>query len=143
MTFPALAGERLNIMQLPEDVRAAWDDRTAPSVLATVGEDGTPNVIWVNCMTLLDDGSSSGDARIGIADNYFHKTLANLLRGSRGSLLIRSSRMKPYQMKGWFEYFTEGPVFESMRAWNKPDKTGKGTAVLHVEEVHSGANQLC
>ena len=130
-------------MELPDEVRAAWDDRQSPSVIATVDEDGTPNVIWVNCMILLDDGRLSGDARIGIANNFFSKTLVNLLRGSRGSLLIRTSEGRPYQMKGRFEYHTEGEVFEGMKAWNQPDRPGKGTAVLHIDEVHRGSNQVC
>ncbi len=129
--------------QLADAVRAAWDDRQHPSALSTVDEDGTPNVIWVTCTTLLDDGSASGDARIAIADNYFSKTLANLLRGSRGSLLIRTSDSKPYQMKGRFEYFTEGEVFDGMKAWNQPNRPGKGTAVLHVDEVYSGPARVC
>jgi uncharacterized protein len=130
-------------MLLPDEVRAAWDDRVAPSALSTVDADGTPNVIWVTCLTLLDDGSSSGDAQLGIADNYFSKTLANILRGSRGSLVFRTTGGKPFQLKGRFEYHAEGPVFEGMKAWNLPDKPGKGLAVLHVEEVHSGAKKIC
>ncbi len=130
-------------MVLPDEVRSAWDDRVVPSALATVDADGTPNVIWVTCLTLLDDGSASGDAQIGIADNYFDKTLANLLRGSRGAMVIRTNDSKPYQLKGRFEYHTEGPVFEGMKVWNLPGKPGKGIAVLHVEEVHTGAKKLC
>jgi predicted pyridoxine 5'-phosphate oxidase superfamily flavin-nucleotide-binding protein len=131
-------------MVLPEEVRSAWDDRVAPSALATVDADGTPNVIWVTCLTLLDDGSVSGDAQVGIADNYFNKTLANVLRGSRGALVIRTNdNSKPYQLKGRFEYLTEGRVFEGMKVWNLPGKPGKGTAVFHVEEVHTGAKKLC
>jgi uncharacterized protein len=130
-------------MVLSDEVRSAWDDRVAPSALATVDADGTPNVIWVTCLALLDDGEVSGDAQVGIADNYLTKTLANLQRGSRGSLVIRTNDSKPYQLKGHFEYHTEGPVFEDMKVWNQPGRPGKGVAVLHVEEVHSGATKLC
>jgi predicted pyridoxine 5'-phosphate oxidase superfamily flavin-nucleotide-binding protein len=130
-------------MVLPAEVRAAWDDRVGPSALATVDADGTPNVIWVTCVTLLDDGTETGDTTIAIADNRFVKTLANLLRGSRGALVIRTNGIKPYQFKGRFEYHTEGPVFEGMKEWNQPGRTGKGTAVLHVEEIHTGATKLC
>jgi hypothetical protein len=130
-------------MVLPDEVRTAWEDRVVPSALATVDADGTPNVIWVTCITLLDDGEASGDAQIAIADNYFAKTLANVLRGSRGALVIRTSSSKPYQLKGRFEYHTEGPGFEAMKLWNQPGRPGKGIAVLHVEEVHTGAKKLC
>jgi len=128
---------------LPDEVRAAWDDRAGPSALATVDADGTPNVVWVTCMTLLDDGAGADDVAIAIADNYFTKTLANLLRGGRGALVIRTHENKPYQFKGRFEYHTEGPVFEGMKVWNHPGRPGKGTAVLHVEEIHTGAKKLC
>jgi uncharacterized protein len=128
---------------LTEQVLRAWEGRPNPSSLATVDEDGTPNVIWVTCVHLLDDGRSSGRARVAIADNYFHKTLANMLRGSRGSLLFRSKDDKPYQLKGEFEYHTEGEIFEGMKAWNHPNRPGKGMAVLLVDEVYSGPEKIC
>ena len=71
-------------MVLTDEVRSAWDDRRHPSALATVDEDGTPNVIWVTCTSLLDDGERVRRRQIGIADNYFSKTLANILRGQPG-----------------------------------------------------------
>jgi predicted pyridoxine 5'-phosphate oxidase superfamily flavin-nucleotide-binding protein len=121
---------------LPEEVRKAWEEREVPAVLATTGESGVPNVIYVTCVNLLDE------SRVVIADNYFNKTRANILAGSKGALLFRSKSGGVYQIKGAFEYHTQGPIFDDMKVWNLPGKPGNAAAVLQVEEVYSGAERL-
>jgi predicted pyridoxine 5'-phosphate oxidase superfamily flavin-nucleotide-binding protein len=121
---------------LPEKVRQAWDERQVPSIFATVGADGMPNAIYVTCISLF------GDDRIVIADNFFHKTRANILAGSTGSVLFRSKQGTQYQVKGTLEYHTEGGLFEDMKRWNLPDKPGHAAAALRIEEVYSGAERL-
>ncbi len=121
---------------LPEKVRQAWDDKESPSILATVGENGTPNVIYVTCVSLF------GEDEIVIADNFFHKTRANILAGSRGALLFRAKEGTQYQLKGSFVYHTEGAIFEDMKCWNLPGKPGHGAAALKVDEIYSGAERL-
>lgn len=121
---------------LPENVRRDWEDRQTPAVLATVGADGVPNVIYVTCINRF------GEDRIVIADNYFHKTRANILSGSKGALLFRSKSGTCYQIKGHFEYLHEGPVFDDMKLWNLPGKPGKAAAALVIEEIFTGAERL-
>jgi predicted pyridoxine 5'-phosphate oxidase superfamily flavin-nucleotide-binding protein len=121
---------------LPEVVREAWADREGPVILATVDEDGTPNIIYASCVGLF------GDGRLVVADNYFDKTRRNLLRGGRGSLLFRTKKGKAYQVKGVVEYHQDGEVFEFMKGWNPPKHPGHAAAAVRAEAVYSGAERL-
>jgi len=122
---------------LPEGVRQAWENRDGPVILATVGENGAPNIIYVTCVGVL------GDDRIVVADNYFDKTRKNLLRGCKGAVLFRDKKGKAYQIKGSLEYHTRGGVFDFMKTWNPPEHPGHAAAALRVEEAFSGAEKLC
>ncbi len=122
---------------LPDSVQQAWEDRDGPVILATVGEDGVPNIIYASCVAVF------GDDRLVVADNYFDKTRKNLLRGGKGALLFRCKEGKAYQAKGTLEYHKEGEVFDHMKTWNSPQHPGHGAAVLRIEEVYSGAEKLC
>ena len=122
---------------LPENVRQACEDRDGPVILATVGADDAPNIIYASCVGVL------GDDRIVVADNYFDKTRKNLLRGCKGAILFRDKKGKAYQIKGSLEYHTGGEVFDFMKTWNPPKHPGHGAAALRVEEVFSGAEKIC
>ena len=124
---------------LPEDVREAWEERKGPAVFGTVNIEGVPNVVYVNCVWILNE------EQFVIADNYFHKTQANIMAGSPGSLLFLSERGGSYQIKGAVAYHTSGEVYETMKRWNDamdPVRPGVGAAVLKVEEVFNGADRL-
>ncbi len=122
---------------LPEEVRRAWEDRDGPAILATVGEDGVPNIIYVGCV------GAFGEDRLVVADNHFSKTRKNLLtQGGKGALLFRSKDGKAYQVKGTLEYHKDGEVFEHMKTWNPPQHPGHAAAALRIEEAYSGAKKL-
>ena len=76
---------------------------------------------------------------IGITERH---TRANLIAGSRASLLFLTKERKSYQLKGRVEYLTSGPIFEGMKSWNPPRHPGVATALLRVEEIYSGAQRL-
>ncbi|OQB01352.1 MAG: Pyridoxamine 5'-phosphate oxidase [Chloroflexi bacterium ADurb.Bin222] len=121
---------------LPEIVNQAWEEREGPVVLITVDPAGTPNAIYATCVSKF-----SADTLL-IADNYFHKTRANILAGSYGGLLFITPAGKSYQIKGRLEYFTEGPLFDDMKRWNPTRLPGHAVAALRVEQVFAGAEQL-
>ena len=121
---------------LPEHIRLAFADREGPAIFATVDPAGAPNAVYVGAMSLC------GEDAVAIADNYFHKTRANLLAGSRASLLFLTKERKSYQLKGRVEYLSTGPIFEGMKSWNPPRHPGVATALLRVEEIYSGAQRL-
>jgi len=127
----------MNIMtSLPESVRRAWEDRDDPVILATVDENGVPNIIYVTCVAMY------GDDRLVVADNYFDKTRKNVLRGGTGSMLFRDRQGKTYQVKGTLEYHTEGEIYVFMKRWNPQQHPGHAALALKVEEVFSGAERL-
>ncbi len=124
------------MITIPESVRTAWADREGPAVFTTVAPSGQPNAIYVGSVRLLED------ATVVVADNYFKKTRANILAGSRGSLLFLTKEGKSYQLKGRIEYLTTGPLFAAMKQWNPAKHPGFAVAALHLDEVFSGGEQL-
>jgi len=121
---------------LPEAVSKAWEDRKGPVIFTTVNESGTPNAIYVGCV------SKFGEDAIVIANNYFSKTQENIFAGSKGSILFITNEGKSYQIKGTIEYHTEGEIFDDMKKWNPSQHPGHGAAAIKVEEVYSGAEKL-
>jgi predicted pyridoxine 5'-phosphate oxidase superfamily flavin-nucleotide-binding protein len=120
----------------PEAVRTAWVDRDGPVVLATADAAGIPNAIYANSVQLW------GDDTVVVADNYFHKTRANILGGSSGALLFLTKERISYQLKGRFEYHTSGPIFDAMKRWNPAKHPGVAAAALRVEQIYCGGEQL-
>jgi len=121
---------------LPEKVSEAWENREGPIILSTVNEDGIPNAIYATCVSKFSEDT------IVVANNYFSKTLKNILSGSKGSILFITKEGKSYQLKGSIEYHKEGSIFEDMKKWNPKKHPGHAAAALKVEEVYTGAERL-
>jgi predicted pyridoxine 5'-phosphate oxidase superfamily flavin-nucleotide-binding protein len=125
---------------LPEIVIKEWENRDGPVCLATVDENGMPNAIYATCVNLFDQ------KYFVVANNFFNKTKANILAGSKASLLFITKgeigKQKSYQIKGTIEFQSEGEIFEEMKRWNPPKLPGHSAAVLTVEEIYSGADKL-
>jgi predicted pyridoxine 5'-phosphate oxidase superfamily flavin-nucleotide-binding protein len=124
------------MQKLPEIVSEAWEKREGPVVLTTVDQEGVPNAIYATCVKKVDEST------LVVADNYFDKTKANILNGSKGSILFITSDRKAYQVKGSFEYLREGEIFDQMKEWNPEKFPGHAVAVLTIEQVFSGAQKL-
>lgn len=121
---------------LPQAFLDAWQQREARMILTTANSGGEPNAVWVLCVKKLDD------QRILIANNSFHKTLENIQAGSKGSLLFIAPQREAYQIKGALEYFTEGPVYQDMKAWLDPEFAGVGALILTIESIYYGADKI-
>ncbi len=121
---------------LPGDVRAAWEEREGPVVFTTADRSGLPNAIYATCVSIYDDET------IVVANNYFSKTLKNIQDGSSGSILFITGEGKSFQIKGTIEYHEDGLIFEDMKKWNPGKHPGHAAAVVKVEQVYSGAEQL-
>ena len=130
---PSKASSTTNGMKI---VAQAWDNREGPAVLATVDAAKTPNAIYVGEIRYVP-----GEGFI-VADNYFHKTRANIKTGTKGVILFLTKERKSFQVKGPLTYHTAGPVFENMRSWHDPKYPGVAAVLLRVEEAYSGAEQL-
>jgi predicted pyridoxine 5'-phosphate oxidase superfamily flavin-nucleotide-binding protein len=120
---------------LPQIVSLAWDEKEGPIVFATTGPEGIPNAIYASCVAKYDDST------LVVADNFFDKTRANILAGSRGSILFITKAGKSFQVKGSLETLTAGPIFDNMKSWNG-DLPGHAAAALTVDEAYSGAEKL-
>ncbi len=121
---------------LPEKVSRAWEDREGPIVLSTVNGTGIPNSIYATCV------SKFGEDTIVVANNYFSKTLENILSDSKGSILFITKEGNSYQIKGSIEYHREGAIYDDMKKWNPEQHPGHGATALKVEEVYKGAEKL-
>jgi len=121
---------------LPEKVSKAWEDREGPIILTTVNRDGIPNSIYATCVSIFSEDT------VVVANNYFSKTLENILAGSKGTILFITKEGKSYQIKGSIEYHKEGSVYEDMKKWNPKKHPGHAAAALKVEEVYTGAEKL-
>lgn len=121
---------------LPPSVLEAWKNREPLLILTTVAPDGTPNAIYVGIVGLFDDST------FFVANNYFHKTKENILAGSKASLLFLTKERKAFQIKGSIELQENGPIYEEMKRITPDKYPGHSAAVLRVESVFSGAEQL-
>lgn len=121
---------------LPETVNDAWDDREPIVVLTTVSPEGVPNSIYVGSVGRYDDRT------FFVANNCFCKTQQNIEAGGTASILFLTYEKKSYQLKGPIELQDSGPIFEAMKKINPAQYPGYSVAVLHVEEVFSGAERL-
>ena len=122
--------------KLSQRVRNAWDNKEAKLVLATVDRGGNPNIVWVACVRVIDD------ERILIVNNFFNKTLENILSGSMGSLLFIAPEREAYQIKGTLSYHTDDDIYDDMKAWLDKKFAGVGAVVLTVTEIYYGAEKI-
>jgi predicted pyridoxine 5'-phosphate oxidase superfamily flavin-nucleotide-binding protein len=121
---------------LPKEVSSAWDKKEGPIIFSTVNVEGLPNSIYATCVSKFDDET------LVVANNYFSKTMENIVAGSKGSILFITPEGKAYQVKGSIVYFTEGEIYADMKKWNPEKHPGHGAAALKVEEIYSGGEKL-
>jgi predicted pyridoxine 5'-phosphate oxidase superfamily flavin-nucleotide-binding protein len=120
------------MVKMPPDVRETLE-KQKPVPIATANKDGTPNVVFVGLLKILDDEN------IMIADNFFYKTAANLEENPKIAILCyNGDTKKSFQIKGSVRLCKEGEEFAEMRKWvhginNKlPAKT---CVMVRVEEI--------
>ena len=119
-----------------EILAKAWEDREGPAILATVDAMKMPNVIYVGEIHYVP-----GEGFI-VADNYFHKTRANIKDGTGGAILFLTKERKSFQVKGRLTYHTDGAIFDYMKASHDPKYPGVAATLLRIEEAYSGSEKL-
>jgi predicted pyridoxine 5'-phosphate oxidase superfamily flavin-nucleotide-binding protein len=100
--------------------------------LATAAKDGTPNVVVVAAVRLLDDES------LLISDQYFLKTLANLNENGKVAVSWWGDK-GGFQIKGTASVHTSGPVFKDNVEWMKakwPRFVPKGAVVVKITDAY-------
>lgn len=99
-------------MRLDAPELASCFEGILPATMATVAADGTPNVIHVSKVTLVDAET------IALTHQFFRKTMENLGQGGRACLLL--SRAEDYgQYRLHVRHLgsqTSGGLFEETRA---------------------------
>lgn len=125
-----------NNKKIPEEIQKQWDNRNGAIVFCTVSKQGVPNSIYATCVSRYDDYTFL------VANNFFDKTLKNIVSGCSGVILFITKDDKAYQLKGTVRYCTSGNEFENMKKWNPEKLPGHGVAILNVEEVYNRADKL-
>jgi predicted pyridoxine 5'-phosphate oxidase superfamily flavin-nucleotide-binding protein len=102
-------------MKIPQSIQEIFKEDKAV-VFGTATPDGNPNINMIGLKKIQDDET------IILADNYFNKTLANVLKNNKGTIL------------------TEGPEYEEIKQWVKSVKEtlpAKGMIVFKVEKIYN------
>jgi len=121
-------------MKIPQSIQEIFKEDKAVA-FGTATPDGNPNINMIGLKKLQDDET------IILADNYFNKTLANVLKNNKGTILTKRAEDKLwYQLKGTYEYINEGPEYEEVKQWVKSVKEtlpAKGMIVFKVEKIYN------
>ncbi len=91
---------------------AACFEGVVPSIVATVAADGTPNISYLSHIVLVDD------AHVGLSNQFFSKTAANLRANPTAALLVVDPcDGAQFRLDARFvETITNGPLFERVAA---------------------------
>ncbi len=120
-------------MQIPAQVKGLFDER--PMVyLATVDEDGMPNVVPMLQYWWLAEGT------LVIGDLFMKATKANIKANGKACISGCSQAGESYKLKGTATYQASGPGYDLANEnlhRKKPEKDFKGVVVFTVTEVYN------
>jgi len=134
--------------RLTPEIKAFLEEQLRPAqrmkfclYLATVDEQGVPNVVPVGSGQVLDEQT------ILLADNFMGKTRHNLERNPRAALAVADEgALEGYQLKGHAELVGSGPLLERVRQHMEeacrrfgisPPIVPRAAVVFRVEEVYA------
>lgn len=101
--------------------------------VATASKDGTPNVIPIGVVKLIDDET------IWITDNFMNKSVSNLRVNPKIALYIWGPEIKGcYQIKGVAAIKNSGHEYEEMKAQlnkERPELPSRSLIIVKITEV--------
>ncbi|MGV8129876.1 MAG: pyridoxamine 5'-phosphate oxidase family protein [Methanolinea sp.] len=101
--------------------------------VATASKKGIPNVAPIAFVVMVDDET------LWLADNFMHKTLANVKENPHAAVYIYDADLKKcFQIKGSIDIKTAGPDYEKMKKMvhdKKPGLPAKSLLVMKITEV--------
>lgn len=101
--------------------------------IATASKKGIPNVTPIAFVTLVNDDT------IWLADNFMHKTLANVKENPHIAVYLYDSESKKCcQVKGTVEVKASGPDYEKMKKMvqeKKPGLPAKSLLIMKITEI--------
>ena len=106
---------------------------TKVAFLATSSAGGIPNVVPIAAMKFLDDST------LLISDQYFNKTLANMLENPETALSWWGDK-GGFQIKGTVTIHNDGEIFAEDIAWMKerrPDLVPKGAVLVKITAAYA------
>ncbi len=116
---------------IPENVKKLLK-RWKILYLATSRKDGTPNLIAVESLGLVDN-----DTKILISDCHFNKTRINLMENNKISL-IATNKKEYFQIKGTAEYQTSGKYFDkAVKLCEKYNYKAIASIVISINEIYN------
>lgn len=126
---------------MPPPVMEKFADTEAAKFMATVGEDGLPNVVPILSVMPF------GEETLVFVDIMMNKTKKNLLANKKVAVSVLTREGISYQVKGTFEGFqTSGPLFDMFashpllkyNAYSGPRAIG----TIHVDAVYTACPPL-
>jgi predicted pyridoxine 5'-phosphate oxidase superfamily flavin-nucleotide-binding protein len=131
-----------NMAKMPPPVIEKFNDPKAVKFLATVGEDGRPNVAYISSLRAVDEET------LVYADTVGVKTKQNLKPNApvAANVLLREKAIS-YQVKGTFLGFqTSGPYYEMLNELPEFKYNTyfgvRAVGVIRVDEVYSASAPL-
>jgi len=120
------------MVRLTADMKEAFQKRKIFPV-ATASKDGTPNVIPLGIVRLMDDET------IWITDNFMNKSISNLRVNPKIAIYIWGPEIKGcFQIKGVAAIKNSGAEYEEMKArMNKerPELPARSLIIVKITEV--------
>ncbi len=123
------------MVKMPPKVFERFMDLETIKFLATVDDEGKPNVVYILSMIAIDDET------LAFADLALNKTKKNLLSNGRCAVAVLANGEVQYQVKGKFMGFQDsGPIYDmynevpqlKYNAYFRPAAVG----LIKVEEVY-------
>jgi adenylate cyclase len=83
-----------------------------PSIIATAAADGTPNISYLSHVVMIDDD------HVGLSNQFFSKTAANIRENPQAALLLVDARNgEQFRLDiAFVSALSTGPVFEHVRS---------------------------
>ena len=101
--------------------------------VATASKDGTPNVIPLGIVRLMDDET------IWLTDNFMNKTISNLRVNPKIAIYVWGPEIKGcFQVKGVTSIKNSGPEYEEMKARlnkERPELPARSLVIVRITEV--------
>ncbi len=124
-------------MKIPQEIQDIINNDKSIS-FGTTSKKGIPNINIIAIKKIADDKT------ILLADNYFNKTLENLIENNNATIITKNEvDRKWYQLKGICRYINEGHEYEEFKKWVKSIKEtlpAKGMVVFEVEQIFNVAS---
>ncbi len=124
------------MVTIPKEVMEVIAAPDSIKMIATVDENGLPNVANVHSVTAIDSET------IAFAELFIKQTKTNLEKTKKAAIVVFKGQMSGYQLKGAFAGFqTSGPIFDAfsekvMAAMKLPVKS---VGLIKVENVFEGS----